>query len=191
MAALRERLAAVRRDERAMTLVELLIATMIALVVVGAALSMMTIAARSSPRVTERSAQIQQGRTLIERLTRELRQGESILGATASGFDVLTYVHSATCGGPPGSAAILCRVTYACGAATCTRTERNADGTGTAAPEQVVAGITGPNVFAFEPDAGDPSYVGVQLVYPAADGGEAITLDDGVTLRNWFGAEGS
>ena len=56
------------------------------------------------------------------------------------------------------------------------------------AAQDDVSGISSPNVFSYSPSTTGPSYVGVQLVYPstsAADG-EAVTLSDGVALRNWF-----
>jgi prepilin-type N-terminal cleavage/methylation domain-containing protein len=176
------------RSDRGFTIPELLVAALIGLIVAGAAMTLLVTMVRSQPSVSERAAQVQQGRTMLEVLSRELRQGESVLSPTASGLTVLTYVNSAICGGAHASTAILCRVTYACNATSCTRTERNADGSGTASPVQVVREITGPNVFSYQGTAGDPSYVGIRLVFPADDGSEAITLDGGAALRNYFEA---
>jgi prepilin-type N-terminal cleavage/methylation domain-containing protein len=168
------------------TLPELLVAAMIALIVAGAGMTLLITMVRSQPAVSEKAGQVQQGRTMLETLSRELRQGESVLSPTTSGLGVITYVNSATCGGAPASNSILCRVTYACNSTSCTRTEQNPDGTGSAAPETVVRGITGPNVFSYQGAAGDPSYVGIRLIFPADDGSEAITLDGGAALRNHF-----
>jgi prepilin-type N-terminal cleavage/methylation domain-containing protein len=175
-----------RGSDGGFTLPELLVAAMIALLVAGAAMTLLVTMVQSQPAVSERAGQVQQGRTMLEALSRELRQGESVLNPTTSGLAVLTYVNSATCGGASASTSILCRVTYACGSTSCTRTEQSPDGTGSAAPETVVRGITGPNVFSYEGTAGDPSYVGLRLVFPADDGSEAITLDGGAALRNHF-----
>jgi prepilin-type N-terminal cleavage/methylation domain-containing protein len=175
-----------RRSERGFTLPELLVAAMIALIVAGAGMTLLITMVRSQPAVSDRAAQVQQGRTMLEALSRELRQGESVLSPTTSGLAVLTYVNSATCGGASASSSILCRVTYACGSTSCTRTEQNPDGSGGASPEEVVRGITGPNVFSYQGTTGDPSYVGLRLVFPADDGSEAITLDGGAALRNHF-----
>jgi prepilin-type N-terminal cleavage/methylation domain-containing protein len=180
---------AVRRlgqGQRGFTLPELAIAALIALIVAAAGMTLLVTMVRSQPTVSESAAQVQQGRTMLESLSRELRQGESVLSPTASGLSALTYVNSASCGGAPTATAILCRVTYVCGPTSCTRTEQNPDGTGSGAPETVVRGITGPNVFSYEGTAGDPSYVGIRLVFPADDGSEAITLDGGAALRNHF-----
>jgi hypothetical protein len=139
---------------------------------------------RTQPQVSERAAQIQQGRTMLETVGRELRQGESVSNPTPTGLSVLTYVNSVGCGGAPGSPAILCRVDYACGATSCTRTELNPDGSGAAPAEAVVRGITGPNVFSYQGASGDPSYVWARLVFPREDGEEGVTFDGGAALRN-------
>ena len=65
----------------------------------------------------------------------------------------------ATCGGAPPTTAILCRVTYSCGGASCTRTERNPDGSGAPATEAVVRGIQRPAVFTYSPRPRTPTYV--------------------------------
>jgi hypothetical protein len=144
----------------------------------------------SQPRTTERAGQIQQGRVMLESLTRELRQGESIVTATSSQLELLTYVSVGTCGaGGPGSAQ-LCRVTYTCGSSTCSRTETGPSG-GASSTREVVSGITGPNVFSAQGDPLDPTYVGVRLVFPQDSGEEAITIDDGAALRNHAGVTGA
>jgi prepilin-type N-terminal cleavage/methylation domain-containing protein len=171
-------------SERGFTLPELLVAITIALIIAGAGMTLVSMAVRAQPRVSERAAQIQQGRTMLETVGRELRQGESVSNPTPSGLSVLTYVDSASCGGAAGSPAILCRVDYACGATSCTRTERNPDGSGAAPSEVVVRGITGPNVFSYQGLIGDPSYVGLRLVFPREDGEEGVTFEGGAALRN-------
>jgi hypothetical protein len=184
-AAIRNALARARTAEGGFTLVELLAATVASLFVAGAGMTLLILAVHSEPEARERVSQIQQGRVMIERISRELRQGESVSGASPSSLEILTYVHSATCGGPFSSTARLCRVTYTCTSAACSRTERNADGTGFGTTRQVVAGITGPSVFSYSPTTVDPNYVAVGLVYPAEGGGEGVTLLDGVALRNY------
>ena len=174
------------RDESGFTLTELAVAALVALIVASAGMTLLVTMVRSQPAVSDRAAQVQQGRTMLETLSRELRQGESVLSPTTSGLSVLTYVNSATCGGAPATASILCRVTYSCSSTSCTRVERNPDGSGTAPAKTVVRGITGPSVFSYQGTVGDPSYVGIMLVFPADDGSEAITLDDGAALRNHF-----
>jgi len=50
-----------------------------------------------------------------------------------------------------------------------------------------VSGLSSNDVFSYSPDATDPTYVGITLVFPAENGEEAITLTDGVALRNQSG----
>lgn len=178
------------RDESGFTLTELLIGSVIGLLVIAAALMLVNVSQQSSSRVIDRSAQLQQGRVMIERIVREIRQGESVQLATSSSFEMLTHVNSESCGGPPGPKATLCLVNYSCGSTTCTRTERNPDGTGTPSSEQVVSGITGPDVFEYDPSTGvDPTFIAANLVFPTAEGAESVTLRDGASLRNHFESE--
>lgn len=177
-------------DEAGFTLPELLIAATIALLVTAAGAMVVIMAVTSQPRTTERAGQIQQGRVMLESLTRELRQGESIVTATSSQLELLTYVSVGTCGaGGPGNAQ-LCRVSYSCGSSTCSRTETGPSG-GATSTHEVVRGITGPNVFVPQGDPLDPTYVGVQLVFPQDSGDEAVTLEDGAALRNHAGVTGA
>lgn len=166
------------------SLPELLVAMVIGLLVSAAGATMVIVALQTQPRATERAAQIQQGRVLLETITRELRQGESIVSVSPSGLELLTYVPVASCGGETGAARI-CRVSYACDATSCARTEYPDDG-GTASARTVVSGISGPEVFSFQGDPTDPSFVGVSLVFPQESGEESVTLADGAALRNHF-----
>ena len=186
LTSLRSRLA----SERGFTLPELLVATVLGLMTAATAMVLVSMAARTQPEVTERAGQIQQGRVMIERMVQELRQGESIFTPTSSSFQVLTLVSSETCGGLPTPAGMPCRVSYSCTSTACTRTERDPDGGGSASPETVVSGIMGPEVFAYSPaESSDPTYVSVTLSFPADDGSEAVTLRDGVSLRNHIEAD--
>jgi type II secretory pathway pseudopilin PulG len=176
--------------EGGFTLPEVLVGILLTVVVAGAAMSVVSFATRTQPREAERAAQLQRGRTMIEQVTREVRQGEAVTGATASSLQILTRVHSATCGGPPSATApaITCRVLYECSATACQRTVRDPDGNGTAPARTMLSGISSASVFSYSPATSNPSYVAVTLVYPSATAadGEAVTLSDGAALRNWF-----
>ena len=166
------------------TLAELLVATVLALMVIGSATTVFTSTIRNQPRQTSRATDVDKARTTMERITRELRQGWSVPTATPSELAILTYVDSATCGGAPANTAMACRVTYTCTTTSCSRVEANPDGTGPGAAEEVASGFSGPSAFTYSPSTTDPSYVGIVLSYPAADGDDSITLEDGVALRN-------
>lgn len=174
-------------DESGFTLPELLIAAAMGLVVAAAGMTMVMVAVKSQPRISERAAQIQQGRTMLERLSRELRQGDDVTNATANALRVHTFVDGSDCGGVQGTA-VPCWVDYACSADSCTRTVEGDTA------EIVVSGITAPEIFCYAPWDGqsscgaatgtDPAYVALRLSFPADDGGESVTLDNGISLRN-------
>jgi prepilin-type N-terminal cleavage/methylation domain-containing protein len=172
-------------EEQGFTLPELLVATVLGLLVIGAAVTAFTGAIQSQPRVNSQAGAIQQARTTMERITRELRQGSSVPSATASQLSIITYVDSATCGGAASTTAISCRVTYSCSSGTCTRTEAKPDGTLPGPAVRVVSGLSSDNVFSYTaPSSTAPAYVGVTLALPATGGTDAITLSDGAALRN-------
>src|SRR5262245_14227340 len=162
-------------EERGFTLPELLVATVLGLLVIGAAVTAFTGAIQSQPRVSSQAAAIQQARAMMERITRELRQGSSVPSASASQLSVVNYGHSATCGGAASDSSISCRVTYSCSSGTCTRTEAQPTGTAPGPAVQVVSGLSNSNVFSYTPPTSTtPAYVGVTLAFPAKGGTDAI-----------------
>jgi type IV pilus assembly protein PilW len=182
-------LTGVRRDEDGFTLVELLVAISIGLIVLGAAVMVFTAGVRSQLRADSQSAAVQQARTTMERLVRELRQGSGLVPGTtptSTQLSFITYVHS-TCTGVPSSTATLCGVTYACSASTCTRRVSRPDGSSPGAAVKVVTGLSSANVFAYSPSAAAPTYVTATVRLPSFGGGNAITLSDGAALRNVSG----
>jgi type II secretory pathway pseudopilin PulG len=189
--------------EDGFTLPELLLATVIGLFLIGGTVSLFVSAARTEPRASERGAQIQQGRVMTERLTRELRQASdattlpTTCTGTCSGLAVLSFVPSTpSCNGTPRTGtttASRCRVFYSCATSgTCTRIECPptvaATATPTAppcsAPVQVVHGLSGNQVFTFSPRTPGHSYISVALSFAAQSGDDAITIADGAALRN-------
>jgi Tfp pilus assembly protein PilW len=182
MRGVRKAVAAFRREERGLTLIELLIAASVGLVVVGGALTMFVGAIRSEPRTASKVAAIQQARTTIERITRELRQGLETPTATSSKLEIVTYVKVATCGGAAASTSIPCRVIYECGAGKCTRKVAQPNGTAPGPAVEVASDLASTSVFSYLPNATDPTYVGVSL--SVISDGEPVVLSDGVALRN-------
>lgn len=177
--------ARVSRGEGGFTLPELLIATFIAMIVLGGAVTVFTAGIRSQPRVTAQSAAIEQARTAMERMIRELRQGSSVPSASASHLAIVTYVHDSTC----GPSTPLCRVTYDCSAGACTRAVARPDGTFAGTPIRVVSGLSSPNVFAYTPPAsGVAASVAVTMSMAGQAGSSAITLSDRAALRNPSGS---
>lgn len=167
------------------TLIELLLAITLTLIILGGAVGVLITGMKSEPRIAERTADIQAARVAMERLTREIRQGASVTTATGNTFAMVTNVNSATCGGAHSTEVRTCRVTYACSAGRCTRTEVNPDGSGTPSSQVVLTGISPTaSVFSYSPNATAPAYIGVKLEYPAVAGDDSITLSDGVAMRN-------
>jgi hypothetical protein len=182
-------------SEAGFSVAELLISTMIGLLVLGAAVSLFTAGIATQPRIDERVSQIQLARTMSERITRELRQGSNASSVNPSQLMILTYVPMSTyCNTPAtsGSSIARCRVFYSCPSAgstsSCTRVECPsallAIGTGCSPPTTVVSGLTTNQVFSFSPRTPGQAYVGVRLEFPAENGDDAITIQDGVALRN-------
>ena len=161
MTRIRRSIRALSTDEGGFTLPELLVATVLSLLLLGAAVSLFTSSVGAQSKLTSRATQIQDARGTIDRITRELRQGVAVSTGSPSALTMITYVNSATCGGAAASTAIACQVTYSCTTSACTRTERNTNGTGGGSPVQVASGLSSGNVFTYSPDATSASYVGV------------------------------
>jgi Tfp pilus assembly protein PilW len=180
------------RDEAGFTLVESLMAMIVGLMVVGVGVTVLTTAGRTQPAQAKRGAAIQQSRNTMERLTREIRQGSTVYPSTASQLSLLTYVPHASCGSTAIGSAIQCKVTYTCTAGNCTRVEQpppgNAGSAG--APVRVASGLSASDIFRYGSScsatstSGLPGYVCVTLTYPAGNGDDALTLQDGATPSN-------
>jgi Tfp pilus assembly protein PilW len=179
-------------SEAGFTLVELIIGTALGLLVIGAAVTVFTASIGSQPLVDKRAAQIDQARSMSDRVTRELRQGSNASSTSAAQLMVLTYVPRTSCGASTVGPDIRCRVFYNCTTAgatsSCTRIECPpallVPGTGCGPTTTVVTGLTTNQVFTFSPQTPGQAYVGISLQYPAENGDDAITIQDGVALRN-------
>lgn len=185
MRAGRRAVAALRREERGLTLIELLVASAIGLVVVGGAMSIFLSGVKSQPRASSKVAAIQQGRFAVERIVRELRQGLEVPSSPASGathLELVTYVNATSCDGPAASTSVPCRVIYDCSGDSCTRAVAQTDGSGAGPAVQVVEGLTSANVFTYAPSATAASFIGVTLSLESD--GEPVVLGDGAALRN-------
>lgn len=175
--------ATLRREERGLTLVELMVAAAVGLVVVGGALTMFIGAIHSEPRTASKTAAIQQARVTVDRITRELRQGIETPTRSPNQLAIVTYVKAATCGGAAASIAIPCEVTYTCSAGKCTRLVAPPNGIPPGPPVQVASGLASNDVFTYLPAGSpEPTYVGVSLSFTSES--QPVTLTDGVALRN-------
>ena len=104
------------------TLTELLVSMGIGLAVVASGVLVFTSAIRAEPKITNRSAQIQQARTVAETVTRELRQGSNATSASPSQLQILTFIPKSSCASQTAGVSIRCKVFYSCSTAgACTR----------------------------------------------------------------------
>ncbi len=172
--------------EAGLTLVELLVASAMGVVLIGAVSSLLISAVRDQPAISKKAADVSTARYIMERLTRELRQGVVVDRATATSVSFQTYARRVTCGGTTvlasTAAATKCEVTYTCTTTQCTRIE-SAPGTYTGTSVILVSGLANePTVFTYSPITA-PTYVGVKLNI-AATKGPGTTISDGASLRN-------
>jgi prepilin-type N-terminal cleavage/methylation domain-containing protein len=169
------------------TLVELLVAMTMGVVVLGAVGSLVVSAMKNQPRISERAQDISTARWVLERLTREIRNGIRVDKATASSVSFETYVRHTTCGGTTAlsakTASIKCEVTYTCTTTKCSRIEA-APGVYTGKATQIFEGIDSSSVFSYTPNATEATFVEVTLHMPNPAGDAPLTVSDGASLRN-------
>jgi type II secretory pathway pseudopilin PulG len=179
-----------QEPEAGLTLVELLVAAAMSVILVGAAGSMLISAVRSQPNLSEKTQNISTARWVLERMTREIRNGIQIFpGAAGSRVEFETQVRRAECGGAPEEnpavPAIECRVTYECAPVppdelvTCTRTETAPETPGSSGtPVALVSGLISADVFSPEGD-----YIEISLQIANPEGKGALVIKDGAGLR--------
>lgn len=177
------------REEAGLTLVELLVASTMGVVLMGAVGSLVVSGVRDQPGISEKAADIQTARWVLERMTRELRNGIVVDKSTStSEVSFKTFVRHETCGGatllPSASPAIQCEVTYSCSASSCTRRETSPGIYTGGSLTTIFTGLSNSsNVFSYSPSA-SPTYVGVKIEIPNPSGNGALTVSDGASLRN-------
>jgi len=176
-----------RRGQAGFTLIELLVSMTMGVVVLGAVGSLVVSAMKNQPQISERAQDITTARWVLERFTREIRNGIRVDKATASSVSFETYVRHATCGGSTllaaSSASIKCEVTYTCTTTHCSRIEA-APGVYTGKATRIFEGIDSSSVFAYTPSAEDATFIEVTLHMPNPGGHAPLTVSDGASLRN-------
>lgn len=186
--ALGKRLTTSRR-EAGYTLIELLVASAMGIIVLGAVGSLVISAMRDQPGISKRAQNISTARWVMERLTREIRNGIAVdpERATESEVSFRTYVRRTTCGGTgtPASStpAIECQVTYKCAKTYCSRIEA-APGVYTGTEAKVFSGIDDEHVFSYSPAVKEATFIGITLHFPNPSGTGDLTVSDGASLRN-------
>jgi prepilin-type N-terminal cleavage/methylation domain-containing protein len=199
MSRLRRRIA-LSGPEAGFTLVELMVASTMGVVLMVVAGSLVISAMKDQPQLSKRANNISEARWVMERLTREIRNGVVVDKATPSSVSFRTYVRRTSCGGSAtlasSSPAIKCEVTYTCNPTSCSRTEAN-EGVYTGTATKIFSGIDSSNVFCYVPsaeedelscgtapeDLSEVTYVGITLHIPN-ESGPGLTVSDGASLRN-------
>jgi type II secretory pathway pseudopilin PulG len=180
-----------RRSDRegGFTLVELIVAAGMGVVLMAAVGTLVIGAVKHQPEISKRAENISTARWILERMTREIRNGVLVDPARAKGAEVSfrTYVRRTSCGGsgtlPAASPAILCQVTYKCAGSACTRDEVE-PGKNPGFGQKFFTGVSDPNVFSYLPNNTEPTYIGIQLRIRNPSGPGDITISDGASLRN-------
>ena len=177
-------------EEAGFTLIELLVASAMGVVLLGAIGSLLISAVREQPKASQKAADIQTARWVLERMTRELRSGIVVHDATGPSVSFEAYVRHTSCGSStssaPSAAAIKCEVRYSCASGTCTRTETLPGVTVGGTPSPIFSGLSNASsVFSYLPATGPKTYVRATLSLPSPTGGDgATTISDGASLRN-------
>jgi type II secretory pathway pseudopilin PulG len=187
--------------EAGMTLIELLVATIMGLIVVGGATAMLISAVRDQPKQQQQAENINTARFELERMTREIRNGVSVTASSSNSVSFVAQLRRTSCGGSVPSSqtapAIQCQVLYSCTTSACTRTERDVGATSGGVTTTIVTGIDSAEVFCFVPSANadptecgsaqsgeSPTFVGITLNVPNPSGPGSLTVSDGASLRS-------
>ena len=189
------------RDESGLTLIEMLVAALMSVIVVGAACAMLISAVKDQPGLSRKAQNVTTARYQLERVVREIRDAVKVEKATTTEVQLLTRTQKTTCGGTTSASPDVqrpqCRVTYQCSGTTCTRSEATEGGTTVGTKTIALTGIESANVFCFVPSTeadpskcgaprtgeGPPTYVGVNLQVKNPEGPGILTISDGASLR--------
>jgi Tfp pilus assembly protein PilW len=164
-----QRTSAVDRGEAGSTLVEVVFASALLLVVVGAFLAAFVSVQKSEAYVSGRSEALDDMRLTMARMTRDLRQGTVIAPtSSASHLEVTTYVRGSE---QP--------VVYDASGTSLTRQVASA------AEVELQGGLGSTAIFSYEPSAENAEVVTITLtVVPPSAPDTTVTIDSEVRLRN-------
>ena len=188
------------RDESGMTLIEMLVAALMSVIIVGASCAMLINAVQDQPALSKKAQNVTTARYQLERMVREIRNGVTLETTTPAEVVMLARVRRVACGGAAQSSTsaepVECKVTYRCSGPTCTRSESTPEGTPVGTSSVAASGIGSTSVFCFVPSSGTdptecgsaqagtpPTYVGINLEVPNPEGPGLLTISDGATLR--------
>lgn len=188
------------RDEKGMTLIEMLVASLMSVIIVGASCAMLIGAVREQPALSGKAQNVTTARFQLERIVRELRNGVVLETTNPNQVTLVTQVRRVACGGAfqtnPNVEPVECKVTYSCSGSSCTRSEATLGGAPVGTSTVAISGIGSTSVFCFVPSAeadptqcgaakpgATPTYVGMNLEVPNPEGPGLLTISDGASLR--------
>lgn len=191
----------VHDGEAGMTLIEILVALIMGLVVVGGATAMLISAVRAQPKQQKQAENVDTARFELERMTREIRNGVSVTSSAPNSVSFVAQVRRTTCGGSVPTSesahAIQCQIVYSCTTTSCSRTERAVGATSGGVVSTIVTGINSSEVFCFVPSSNpdptecgpaqtskSPTYIGITLRVPNPSGPGLLTVSDGASMRS-------
>jgi prepilin-type N-terminal cleavage/methylation domain-containing protein len=174
--------------ESGFTLIELLVASLMMVIVTGAAVTMLISVMHREPKVTSRANEVASARIAIEKITADLREGEELTAFTPNSATVTTV-----CG--PGEGAGMCTVTYQCPAEIGEPTFECVRESAARGRVTLLKGLASPAVFCYYPNTAGvecgevgigtkPLYVGIKLQFPQENAPTNSILEGGVALHN-------
>jgi prepilin-type N-terminal cleavage/methylation domain-containing protein len=176
-----------RRDERGMSLPEVLISMVIFTFVMGAVLSLLEATAKQAPKDQERAMAIREAQAGLHRMTRELRQAYKVLDADPKSM----YVLIARSTPPDKHVRYDCDVVDPLNSAyrQCVRREALVGQTLPATGSVVVERSLSQVLFTYSPGPLNPNFVKIHIEVPQKGERKAglnrnLVLDDGFYLRN-------
>jgi prepilin-type N-terminal cleavage/methylation domain-containing protein len=167
------------RDERGMSLIELLtVMPMLAIVLLGI-YGLYNVGAKSQQETNTRVRSLMQQQSGMERISREMRQATAITPVSSQIIDATTWVRPTS-----GGASVQRRVRYDCSTGTCNRWEGPAGGSLTTGPVPIITNVVNADIFDLQPNSVDPTYVVMRVEVQVQGANNPITLDGGFALRN-------
>jgi Tfp pilus assembly protein PilE len=166
-------------SERGYGLVELLVVVPMMTVVLIGIYALYNVGVKEQSRNHTRVSAMLRQQNGVERMTREMRQAIRFTPVSSQILDAETYVRPAG-----GTASVERHVRYECNSGSCTRYEGAANGAGFDSTETVIPNVQNADVFFFEPDNVNPTFVAVKLEVTVSGAVNPITLQGGFGLPN-------
>jgi Tfp pilus assembly protein PilW len=167
------------RCQRGVSLIELLVVIPMLMIVLLSIYALSNVGAKGQRQTSDRATSMLRQQNGLERLTREMRQAVSFTPVSAQILDAETYVRLAGT-----DTSVRRRVRYECQSGACVRYEGPPNGSLTSGPETVIPSVRNGDVFFFEPNSVNPTFVSVKLEIGVKGATNPITLDGGFALRN-------